>query len=925
MKTIKLFTLLAALLCATTAWAQTYITDVLVIGDPTESEATERYDSFELSGWTGINHNLNSGTDGYYIYLMYKMENSPYSSGTPISDFYLRVSESNDAPDEFTYDGRTYRLATRFGNSYFMTTTKGDLNCGADGKYIHLYYTKDAFSPGRVVTNIAIDNTENNTAVGENGGTSPCDLNKGAGGDFIYLHMSKSMTGDVAVLHTEAELLDALTLNNANIRLGNDIYLSTMLDINNNKTITIDLNGYALDRELRERVSPGQVFNVVHGSTLNLSNGIVTGGWGGDGGAIQNKGTTNLTGVIISDNVADDRGGGIGNISGATLTMTNCTIMNNTCNDHTDPKGGGGLFNAAGATATLTNVTITGNSVAQYGGGGICNYGTLTLDGGTITGNSAKSDGAGIWNDGSLNIQGAMTITGNTLADGQASNLYLKSGKVVTVTGSLTGSNIGIYMQSTGTFTNGYSTYHSGTSPATIFASDQNSNVTMDGNGQEALIELYYIERGWDADNNVVTETTRSLAANSYTVLTGGENAYLNAGFYVVKGNVTYNFIYMQGGGDHHLILCDGAMLHARHINVEINETLHIYDQIKELGQLYIDYYEVDAVSAHAGIGGRAGADVGTIVIHGGIIHSEGGYNASLGAGYGGAGIGGGAYGGGGKITIYGGDVYAEGSLDEAAGIGSGRDGNGCDVTIHGGFVTARAINRGAGIGCGRNVNDVITSSGSLTVTGGYVYAYGRENGAGIGGGRDADGGDVTISGGYVYAKGGSFAAGIGSGCEALTSEDVYGGDLTITGGHVEAYGGVDAAGIGGGEDVDGGTVIISGGEVYAYGNGNGSGIGGGEEGEGGDVTITGGYVYAEGSGGGAGIGGGEKGKGATVTITGGTVIAKAGKNDIGYRAIGPGYDHDIYGVLTIGDGMMVRSADGTEGPYPADSRRDMC
>jgi hypothetical protein len=54
------------------AWAQNYITDLMLVGEPSQSDASDRYDSFVSQGWTGINHNLNSGTDGYYIYLLYK-------------------------------------------------------------------------------------------------------------------------------------------------------------------------------------------------------------------------------------------------------------------------------------------------------------------------------------------------------------------------------------------------------------------------------------------------------------------------------------------------------------------------------------------------------------------------------------------------------------------------------------------------------------------------------------------------------------------------------------------------------------------------------------------------------------------------------------------------------------------------------------
>ena len=260
--------------------------------------------------------------------------------------------------------------------------------------------------------------------------------------------------------------------------------------------------------------------------------------------------------------------------------------------------------------------------------------------------------------------------------------------------------------------------------------------------------------------------------------------------------------------------------------------------------------------------------------IYGGSVYATGKGSTS-----GAAGIGSGSYAeSSGTISIYGGYVEAKGYIG-AAGIGGGQGTNGADVTIHGGTVRAEGRTEGPGIGAGKNDDNRITYAGTLTVTGGKVYAYGGpQRGAGIGGGWNTNGSNVTISGGYVYAEGGKFAAGIGSGCEYFGSER-HGGTLTVTGGYVEAHGGEDGAGIGGGEDADGGTIIISGGEVRAYG-----------------------------SYGGAGIGGGEDGKGGNVTITGGTVIAQAGKDDTGYRAIGPGLGSDNYGQLELGPLMMVSS-----------------
>ena len=708
----------------------------------------------------------------------------------------------------------------------------------------------------------------------------------------------------------DSELRTAIANDGANITVTADFVLSnSTLVIGSNKTVTIDLGGHTLDRKLTARNydTGGQVITVRSGGTLNLSNGTLKGGWGGNGGGIVNEsGTVNLNNVTITGCTGDDRGGGI------------------------------------------------------------VNYGTLTIDGCTITGNTAKANGgAGIWNDGSatLNMQGTNTIKDNWKPNGMRSNLYLKNGSVITITGDLADSHIGIGMETLGTFTKGYSTYHD-VNPASFFTSDIQSIIGMRAENGEALLEdvipaggVYYVERSWN-------ETAKRVEAayqvrESYTTLTGGsDNTYLDPGWYVVKGSdVEYsNMIYMNGGGEYHLILCDGASLKAWFFIVNSPNVLHIHGQADDTGKMANTYTTLFSVHRYyAGLGADTdeangpifihGGDInvhggdaspgignnsytepgGAITIYGGTVHAEGDCEHGSDGGGGGAGIGGGWFNDCGVVNIYGGSVYATGRGNTSggagigsgsyahnsgtitiyggyveatgdigsAGIGGGKGTNGADVTIHGGTVIAKCNKyKGPGIGAGQNDDNRITYTGTLTVTGGKVYAYGDDRGAGIGGGWNTNGSNVTVSGGYVYAEGGKYAAGIGSGCEYITGGERHGGTLTVTGGYVEAHGGEDGAGIGGGEDADGGTVNISDGEVRAYG-----------------------------SYGGAGIGGGEDGNGGKVTITGGTVIAQAGKIDTGYRAIGPGKGSDNYGSLTLGDDMMVSA----ERMANAAERKNMC
>ena len=136
-----LLILLALFAFGQISWAQTFITDVVVIGANDDDDADWYYDNYEGAGWIGKVRDLNDGAGGHYIYLMYKTNNSPQNSGTAINDFYLRVSDNPYAPGSLTHLGRTYWKVGCDGDSQFINSG-GDLNCGASGYFIHLYYTK---------------------------------------------------------------------------------------------------------------------------------------------------------------------------------------------------------------------------------------------------------------------------------------------------------------------------------------------------------------------------------------------------------------------------------------------------------------------------------------------------------------------------------------------------------------------------------------------------------------------------------------------------------------------------------------------------------------------------------------------------------------------------------------------------------------
>ena len=103
--------------------------------------------------------------------------------------------------------------------------------------------------------------------------------------------------------------------------------------------------------------------------------------------------------TIANGNFSD--GGGITNYG--TLTVTNSTFSSNSA-----INSGGGISNNAG-TLTITNSTFSGNSAGTSGGGIFNSNGALTITNSTFSGNSTSNDGGGIYNS-----NGALTITNST-------------------------------------------------------------------------------------------------------------------------------------------------------------------------------------------------------------------------------------------------------------------------------------------------------------------------------------------------------------------------------------------------------------------------------------------------------------------------------------------------------------------------------
>ncbi|HEY4359216.1 MAG TPA: MBG domain-containing protein [Acidobacteriaceae bacterium] len=177
-----------------------------------------------------------------------------------------------------------------------------------------------------------------------------------------------------------------------------------------------------------------------------------------DGGAttqiFQSSGTgaTVLNNLIVRNGKAGALGGGI-LISGGTFTLNGSTVSGNSAVE------AAGMF-VSGGTVTVNNSTLSGNTSTGGGGGaiGISNTGgSTTLNQVTLTGNTA-SGGAGV-----TVFQGAVTLNNSTVAGNSASvgaGILTTSGSTANVNGSIVTdavTNLGTYTPTntvtTGSFT----------------------------------------------------------------------------------------------------------------------------------------------------------------------------------------------------------------------------------------------------------------------------------------------------------------------------------------------------------------------------------------------------------------------------------------------------------------------------------------
>ncbi|MBR0514757.1 MAG: hypothetical protein IJK06_10990, partial [Clostridia bacterium] len=226
----------------------------------------------------------------------------------------------------------------------------------------------------------------------------------------------------------------------ATLKLLADVETNSSINVNNGygNPMILDLNGYGI----RRNGTTGSVIRINDGGSLKLTDSdgssrkhYITLDENGRGISVADRGTpgdscVEVTGGYITGGlgVSGLGGGGVWSISG--FTMEGGTIIGNT----TSPSGGDG-----------------------QGGGVYVGIGRFTMTGGTITRNRASTSGGGVY----VSLGGDFKLSGNAvikdnLKGTDKDNVYLSSGRKITITDALTNSDpIGVTMQTPGVFTDG--------------------------------------------------------------------------------------------------------------------------------------------------------------------------------------------------------------------------------------------------------------------------------------------------------------------------------------------------------------------------------------------------------------------------------------------------------------------------------------
>ncbi len=676
-----------------------------------------------------------------------------------------------------------------------------------------------------ITTSFALDGTQENPPVTTDAtGTADFTYNADAG----TFDLTLTVTGlDLDTDETDgASQLTMAHFHVGAVGVNGPVFVNLLDDDafvdNGDGTLTLTITGDEFPASFVDELIAGRVYLNVH-SVANPSGEVrgqivptVVGGMSGaSGGGVFNAGQLTVTGSTISANEALRAGGGIEAIAGSTTTLTDSDLTGNSAGS--SPGNGGGLHITGDGEVTLMQTDVTGNSAASEGGGlWNSSTGTLTVTGGTISGNvasgaAADNGGGGVFSDGGTTTITGTTISGNIAdgASGSGGGIFFGGGTVTVDGGTISGNRanragggVELIAGTVATFTdvtisgndagtgaataapgNGGGVHLSGDAVATFSGGEVSGNNAVEGGGL------------WNSPTGTLTVADGILIENNTAVRGGG--IYQEAGDRVlgpltqallvtgatIRGNTATGTDATDGGG---------GIYNAG--NAVRLGAATIADNVAGVG---------DASSASGGGIFNAGELFagGTIISGNSAMRAGGGIEAI----------------GGSTTTLLTASLTGN-SVGSRPGNGGGLHitGDG-EVTITSGSITGNtAASEGGGLW--NSATGTLTINGQTTISGNTASGDDATNG---GGGVFNDGGTLSIAGATITGNAADGTAGSGGGLLSVA------GDVTLNGvtfGGTEDGAGNTANRAGGAIELIAGTLTMTSGQMV----GNSAGINGG-------------------------------------------------------------------------------------------------
>lgn len=298
----------------------------------------------------------------------------------------------------------------------------------------------------------------------------------------------------------------------------------------------------------------GRVGNLIYaenGSIVNMSGGYVCGASGSSTGAgvmVSNASggasTLNLTGGVIAGNYAPKGGGVYAN--GSTINMTGGTISGN--GTFKDQSGYGAGVCAVSSTVVISGGYITNNNYQFYsdnegstkhigngchGGGGIAAYngGSLTIEGGYITGNYSAEAGGGIYAGAWNQALGNFYFSGGTIASNVAENSEGGGIRIAAPT-------VGVFEVPKGSH---------------AYITNNTTNTTNDWGGGGVFVQGGNSDEGVNSAclkiyNALITENSANGYGGGFAACPSGKTAITDANGIAIFRNTDGNGTHLSGG-----------------------------------------------------------------------------------------------------------------------------------------------------------------------------------------------------------------------------------------------------------------------------------------------------------------------------------------------------------------------------------------